>query len=81
MKDSFQGTERTVDNYWNEIAAAQDYIEKYLLQKTETMTKGYFYKLSKKDTFFFHESTVYPFVQLKTTIKWLLLLMDEDAGF
>ena len=51
------------DDYGHPIRAGHEHIHGYLLEKISTST-GH---LSKKVTFFYKESIVYPFVQLTET--------------
>ena len=67
------------DDYSNKIAIGQQYIKGDFLEKHEPVTKGYYYKLKKKKTFFFHKSVVYPFVQFKQAKKGLFVTNEEHV--
>ena len=47
------------------------------MEKVDVLAKGFLYKLSEKKTFFFNESVIYPFVQLKGHKKGFFLSVEE----
>ena len=65
------------DDYLITIAAGQQYIEGNFLERQEMAKKGYYYKLQKKKVYFYKESIVYSFVQLKESKKGLFLSNEE----
>ena len=56
------------DDYGQTIRAGHEHIHSHFLGIVNTFT-GHYFKLSKKFTFFYNESVVYPFVQLTETKK------------
>ena len=77
VKDSNNASVQMTDDYNNIIAAGMDYVEGNFLEKLHVVQKGTLYKLSKKKTYFFKESVVYPFVQFTAAKKGLLLSNEE----
>ena len=77
VKDSYNASVQMTDDYNNIIAAGMDYVEGKFLEKLHVVQKGTLYKLSKKKTYFFKDSVVYPFVQFTTAKKGLLLSNEE----
>ena len=77
VKDSFQASVQMTDDYGNIIALGLNYIEGKFMDKVDTLAEGFLYKLSKKKTYFFKESVVYPFVQFTANKKGFLLSMAE----
>ena len=47
------------------------------MEKVDVLPKRFLYKLSKKKTFSFRESVVYPFVQFKGHKKGFFFSMEE----
>jgi len=70
-------TNDITDDYGVCIASSQKFLEGEILEKVNSLNKGSLYKKSKKKTFFFRESVVYPFVQLQETKKGLFLSTNE----
>ena len=64
------------DDYGNTIRVGHKHIHGHFLEKISTST-GHHFKLSKKVTFFYKESVVYPFVQLTETKK-IFQMSDID---
>ena len=77
VKDSCETNVEVVDDYGNIVAPGLSYIEGRFMEKVDILSKGYLYKLSKKRTFFFKESVVYPFVQFAGHKKGFLLSAEE----
>ena len=71
--------ENTVDDHGVRIPCGQPYIKGYSLESTPPYTNKshHFFKLSKKSTFFYKESVVYPFVQVEPH-KNVILLSNEE---
>ena len=69
-----------VDDYGNAIGQGVTYLKGHFLEKIDEKNDHKLYKLSKKQTFFYKESVVYPFVTFQETKKGLKLkhsdLMD-----
>ena len=65
------------DDYNNIISPGMDHFEGKFMEKVHIEPKGTLYKLSKKKTYFFKESVVYPFVQFKGSKKGFLLSNEE----
>ena len=66
-----------IDDYKNVIVPGLCYIEGRFMESVDVLAKGLLYKLSKKKTFFFKESVVYPCVQFKGHKKGFFLSMEE----
>ena len=79
VKASDIAVESIEDDYGNQIAPGVEYIIGQFLEKTEWGSKGSFYKLSKKKTYFYKESVVYPAVQFTGRKKGYFLSNQEYA--
>ena len=77
VKENCEAENTITDDYGIQITAGQEYTEGQFLEKLNTTTKGHLYRLDKKETFLFHESVVYPFVQFQCTKKGLVLSNEE----
>ena len=77
VKDTFTAKVSMTDDYDHTIPVGSDYIEGQFMEKIDSNTKGYIYKLTKKKTFFYKETVVLPYVQFSSTKKGLLLAMAE----
>lgn len=77
IKDSYRAQKQMTDDYNNSIAPGMDYIEGKFMEKFHIVPKGTLYTLSKKKTYFFKESVVYPFVQFTAAKKGFLLSNEE----
>lgn len=67
--DTVETNVEITDDYGNRIAPGLSCIEGRFLEKVEASAKGFLFKLSKKKTYFFRESVVYPFVQFTMAKK------------
>ena len=55
VKGASIAKETTTDDYSNTIVAGLEYVTGQFLEKIEWGTKGSFYKLNQKNTYFFKE--------------------------
>ena len=75
--DIFEAEIEMTGDYNNKIAPGQSYIEGKFMKKVDILDKSFLFKVSKKRTFFFKESVVYPFVQFTEGKKGYHLSMVE----
>ena len=66
------------DDYGHTVPVNQAYFQGQFLERDYTTKTGTHYSVSKKKTFFYFESIVYPFVNLNSTKKGFELTNSEN---
>ena len=59
------------------LLPGQNYIEGHYLEEIYSNKRGIIFKMSKKTVYFYKESVVYPFVQVKEEKKGHFLTIDD----
>ena len=62
-----------VDDHGNAVGQGVRYLKGHFLEKTDEKDNRKLYKLSKKQTFFYRENVVYPYVNFQETKKGFAL--------
>ena len=65
------------DAYGHSVPKGVAFMKGNFLEKIQDSTNGQIFKLSKKITFFYKESVLYPYVNFKETKKGLVLSSSE----
>ena len=77
VKNDLTSNGDDTDDYGHTIIKRTKYNKGHFLERFTSTTKGELYKLSKKKTFFFSESVIYPFVDVKEEKRGLVIYNDE----